>query len=315
MISGSSSQKQIVTGPRQFIEAVYAFKNPIVANGFNCEGILKVAVKADPRICAYFDSYSTRSSASSIEYTLRYVNTDVNPKFVYLPTDLEDMIETLAIVTDKYLKAAIFVVDERFDTSRLPNLFMERYGIFFANLTSVNSEGGVFLGKKVLKVILNYRIGRVTLACWERETDAEVERLKRALFVKGTTPLEKAYIAHNYLVKTVEYWDKPEKNPVELSIKQSGYGALIKKLCVCQGFAEAYKRLLDGEEGIECHMVSGVSKKHNENHAWNVVSFDGKEFFHVDVTWDSKSTGRVSDTYFGLSDREILKSRTIEETF
>jgi hypothetical protein len=36
--------------------------------------------------------------------------------------------------------------------------------------------------------------------------------------------------------------------------------------------------------------------------AWNVITFNGKEFFHVDVTWDSLGGGLTSNKYFCKSD-------------
>ena len=121
-------------------------------------------------------------------------------------------------------------------------------------------------------------------------------------------PETKAYIAHNYLAKTVTYWQKIDPNPLEMSYKQSAYGAFINHKCVCQGYAEAYKKLLNSQ-GIICEVLCGVVKKSGEHHAWNLVSFDGRKYYHVDVTWDSYGEGRIGWDYCFLSDKKLIPER------
>jgi transglutaminase/protease-like cytokinesis protein 3 len=106
----------------------------------------------------------------------------------------------------------------------------------------------------------------------------------------------------------VVYWTKDEPNPLEKSYMQSAYGALINGKCVCQGYAEAYKRLLNSQN-IICEVICGKVKGSKVYHAWNVVSFDGVEYYHVDVTWDAKNAGVKRDKYFCLSDADMVKDR------
>ena len=65
------------------------------------------------------------------------------------------------------------------------------------------------------------------------------------------------------------------------------YGALVERCVVCEGYAKAYKYLLDGI-GIPCVLVSGKgtnSKGETEEHIWNYV-FLKNRWYAVDVTWD-----------------------------
>ena len=89
----------------------------------------------------------------------------------------------------------------------------------------------------------------------------------------------------------------------------SVYGALVRKRCVCQGYAEAYKLLLN-DQGVPCEVVTGVVKGSTGRHAWNMISTDGKNFYHVDVTWDSLDDGGKRDKYFALRDDELRSLRT-----
>lgn len=142
----------------------------------------------------------------------------------------------------------------------------------------------------------------------ERAVDEEIERLGKILFSKDMLPETKAYVAHNYLTKTVKYWLKEEANPLEKSYMQSAYGALINHKCVCQGYAEAYKRFMDSQ-GIICYVICGKVRGSQEYHAWNVISFDGRKFYHVDVTWDVSDSVRANWKYFCKSDAQMSLTR------
>ena len=87
---------------------------------------------------------------------------------------------------------------------------------------------------------------------------------------------------HDYLVDNLSY-EQTLSNPNIHNL----YGALINKECVCEGYAKAFKYLLD-EAGINSVIVIGTgtnSKGETENHAWNYVAING-EWYAVDVTWD-----------------------------
>ncbi|MBR1691947.1 MAG: leucine-rich repeat protein, partial [Lachnospiraceae bacterium] len=84
------------------------------------------------------------------------------------------------------------------------------------------------------------------------------------------------------------------------------YGALVKKIAVCEGYARAYQYILREKLGIGCYYMSSESM----NHAWNAVLIGGK-YYHVDVTWDdpvNDRIGRVKHTYFLLSNSGICSA-------
>lgn len=87
---------------------------------------------------------------------------------------------------------------------------------------------------------------------------------------------------HDYLIDNIEY-DESYKCIGIYSV----YGALVKKLAVCEGYAKAFKYILNSA-GIECELVQGKatnSSGKTESHAWNIVKIDDK-WYNVDVTWD-----------------------------
>lgn len=133
-----------------------------------------------------------------------------------------------------------------------------------------------------------------------------------------TDPVEQLLILHDYLVKNCKY-DQTclDTNGKEVSSDKvySAYGALVDGNAVCQGYALAYKYLVQ-QKGFECLYVSSEKK----NHGWNLVKVNGSWYF-VDVTWDDptpNTEGRGMYKYFLKSRdsmRDHLPSSTIIPTF
>lgn len=108
---------------------------------------------------------------------------------------------------------------------------------------------------------------------------------------------EKAQAAHDYLVRTCSY------DLANGEDQFNAYGALADRKAACQGYADAYKLVLD-ELGIPCVVVSSPDM----DHGWNMVKL-GKSWYHVDVTWDDPIVNG-SDQGFNatVSHRSFLKS-------
>lgn len=117
---------------------------------------------------------------------------------------------------------------------------------------------------------------------------------------------------HDWLVNSVEYslagkkMSKEEPNKVpNYDHLWNEYGAIVDGEAVCQGYAYAFKAIVDelvrqtGAD-IECRYVQGGG------HAWNQVKLNGN-WYHIDVTWDDRSTEDflekdISTKYFLVSD-------------
>ena len=88
---------------------------------------------------------------------------------------------------------------------------------------------------------------------------------------------------HNFLIDSIEYDSTLENSEISHTL----YGALINRLAVCDGYAKAFKYILDNI-GISCVEVCGIAQNSSgstESHAWNDVYVDGN-WYAVDVTWD-----------------------------
>ena len=298
------------TSLKDFIRQLRSFTTPITVYGRNAAQMLEMAIEEDPAVMYYIGGFSAEGGYDWIRFHLSYRNTDVPSASLITVTREGDVEDILVDAMTTFKRRLVLVSRSKIDFNRIYSEFSITYQGFYSNVKDIKYGAAVVekYGVTMADFTFSYRVGRVMLGMMSRDVEAEIKKVSSQIFKSGMSPEVKAYVAHNYLARTVEYWLKEEANPIESSCMQSAYGALVKKRCVCQGFAEAYKRLLD-TQGIKCFVIVGKVKGDSVGHAWNAVTFDGKEYFHVDVTWDSRSTGRVSDTYFGLSDAEMCKTR------
>ncbi len=114
---------------------------------------------------------------------------------------------------------------------------------------------------------------------------------------ESMTDLQKAIILHDYLVINCKY-NTSSSRPKKVF---NAYGAMVDKTAVCQGYALAYKYLLE-RAGITSYMVTSESM----NHAWNMVKLDGR-YYHVDVTFDDPLADRIGYVRHGNMLRSDMK--------
>ena len=110
--------------------------------------------------------------------------------------------------------------------------------------------------------------------------------------------LEKALLIHDRLALLLSYDES-----LNAADNDNIYGALIKNVCICEGYTSAYEYLLS---------LVGITSTHCSSdelmHEWNIVFINGKKY-HVDVTWDDSLPdieGRVLHQYFLKSTRYMV---------
>lgn len=119
--------------------------------------------------------------------------------------------------------------------------------------------------------------------------------------------LQKQIEIHRFLMANVRYAPYPSDDDCHSIV-----GALLRGVCVCEGFAKAYKLMCDRLK-IASIVVMGVGTTpdgQRENHMWNITRIDGVTA-HTDVTWDA--AGNCYD-YFNLTDDEIAKDHEMEQS-
>lgn len=93
---------------------------------------------------------------------------------------------------------------------------------------------------------------------------------------------QKIQYIHNWLIDNINYDTTYLKDNT-----RNIYGALIENEVVCEGYAKAFKYLLDNLQ-IPCIIISGEAMNSEgtlENHMWNYVQINNV-WYSVDVTWD-----------------------------
>ena len=170
-------------------------------------------------------------------------------------------------------------------------LLLDHPEIFYLDVTKMYMYTEI--NKTVLETTYKVSIGpeegsNYLFEGFESKTDVliaekEINSLASTLIneFKGTT-YDKAKQAHNYLIDNTKY----DENDL-LIHSHNIYGTLINKTAVCDGYAKAYKFLLDCM-GIHCVQVCGMGTNSvgiTENHTWNYVMINDR-WYAVDTTWD-----------------------------
>lgn len=108
--------------------------------------------------------------------------------------------------------------------------------------------------------------------------------------VYGISRHEKLKSIHDYLASTIAY-DSTIAEPNIYDV----YGALINGVCVCEGYAEAFKLLCD-REGIPC--ITVVGNGNGGAHKWNMVLMEDGEWYTMDPTWNDQTEATNSRIYY-----------------
>lgn len=165
-----------------------------------------------------------------------------------------------------------------------PDVFYLDFGKLYLNI-----ETTIKGSKKTYRVFMNsgndsnYLINEFSSKERINSGLNEIEKVK-AYFVqnKKTDTYENIKLVHDYLVESIEYDQTlSQANIYDL------YGAIVNKKSVCEGYAKAFKYLMDSLN-IPCTIVIGKatnSEGKTENHAWNYVQLNGT-WYAVDSTWD-----------------------------
>lgn len=145
---------------------------------------------------------------------------------------------------------------------------------YVKNSWRYSSDGG-----KVTAVYPQYDstlAGAPAQASFQTAVDAALAQVK-----PGMSDLDKILVLHDYLVVNCQYdWSIGLGYGQEGPNVYSAYGVLVNQNAVCQGYALAYKYLLN-QAGVEAVLVSSNAL----NHAWNAVLLGGL-WYYVDTTWD-----------------------------
>ncbi len=182
-------------------------------------------------------------------------------------------------------------------------IFTTIYDVFIDKGSNINYLAKGFISKEdVLK--------------YEDQINSEVQKIVAKTTEKND--YEKILTIHDYLVDNVSYDETISKDNI-----YNMYGAIVSKEAVCEGYAKAFKYLLD-QVKIESVIIIGNasdSEGKTQSHAWNYVLLNNK-WYAVDVTWDDPiiiGGGKLTQTnkykYFLKGSKNISKDHEEIYTF
>lgn len=123
----------------------------------------------------------------------------------------------------------------------------------------------------------------------------------------GLDEYGKALYLYKLVTENVRYADSAEEYLASPEGVSPLYDALVKRRCVCTGFADAIYCLFN-LAGIECIKVASEVRDGDISlgaHVWNIARIDGV-YYHFDATFDSgKSPGGYR--CFGISTETVIK--------
>lgn len=185
------------------------------------------------------------------------------------------------------------------------NITVSDVGIWYAGVINENPELYYVSGSFSYKYNANNTVCSILPQYVDGFDDAAFQKAAEealSILTEDMTDLEKAIALHDYIVLNCEYDYENYLNKTILTNSYSAYGVLVDRIAVCQGYALAYKYLLE-KAGITCYMVTSKEM----NHAWNMIQLNGK-YYQVDATWDDPAwdhIGRVGHSYMFVSDNKF----------
>ncbi|MBD5444088.1 MAG: hypothetical protein HDR29_00915, partial [Lachnospiraceae bacterium] len=227
----------------------------------------------------------------------------------------QDINSGISLFAATYAESDLYTYMYQEMMRRNPRIDIESYQIAYSSADSlvsgvINEHPDLYFVKKTFSINVNASGTRITSLVMnysnDYDDDAFNASVKEALSCVNDemSDLEKVIALHDYLAVNNEYDYKNQQSGTLPDVSYTAYGTLVNRTSVCEGYALAYKYLLN-KLGIECYMVTSESMKH----AWNMVKLDD-EYYHVDVTsddpvWDR--VGQVTHNYMLFSDEAHME--------
>ena len=251
---------------------------------------------------AYRYYYNQLNEPSKIMYNTILENIDElkngNGEIKFPDTVAESIKKIGGSLEDNYFQTA-------WDAISLENL-----DLFYINTEnlSLSTKTMSILGYKSYEFILNPKQGYTYYSSSfnnRNEVDNSIIQINSIVneILEGATgsTYDKVKYVHDWIVDNVEYDNDGIENNDNI------YGTFVNKKVVCEGYAEAFKYLLD-KLNIPCVLVYGDGYDNSGNieaHAWNYVKMDDEKWYAVDTTWDDP-------LYIGSSINYLMNSKKYE---
>ncbi len=275
------------------------------------QSIITEAFKLNLKLLCFVSSISYNITGGVFrrvfQVSVTYNNEEIDLNDIHVLSKNSNVGALMSQSCGNFKKGVYFVIKQTVGIEKEILAFTEKYGVYHPGCEGFQYFKMTLMGYDVYKVEFKYRIKKERLEQMRRAVEEKVDKVCKTLFCADMPEEVKAYLAHNYLIVNTAYHLKLDASPEELSCIHSAYGALINKKCVCQGYSEAFKMIMD-KVGIGCDIAVGQIVGSTEHHAWNILNFKNGKSYHVDVTWDDGASS-ISYAYFCKPDKTFDGNR------
>jgi hypothetical protein len=161
---------------------------------------------------------------------------------------------------------------------------------------------------------LGYKYSKSTTLTMQKTMNQRADSIIKKVIKKGMDDGQKVMAIHDYLADYITYDMKNYKRNTIPAKSYTAYGALVKKVAVCDGYTHAMDLLMK-KAGIESHRVVGKGYHPDgsgEAHSWNLLKVKGA-YYYLDMTWDDRDIKDKPDArykYFLVTQKELSRDHT-----
>jgi hypothetical protein len=251
----------------------------------------------------------SRAYAEEVNY-LDYVNAS-EILVVQNPQTVEDFEKILLYmdVSDTYtmlipyMDRAVIPGDAIYNANKAFDLLRNKYPEFFASHTYFYCTREKAYGRPALNVSIN-----------SLEFESKDLQDKKRIFFETAKETVDDLIDHKVIDLEMNDYDKAKilfewvvfnttyDYDFVMKDRQTGYGAMVDKIAVCEGYVSAYNLLLR-MVGIK-DVIGIVGYSEDAGHIWTRAVLDGKTVY-IDPTWGDPRNMNIDYDYFDI-DRESL---------
>ena len=203
----------------------------------------------------------------------------------YLYAEKHDITVTTSTTPKFANKTRYLIVGDSEKNALLNNISGITWKSSKKSVVSVTSSGKIKAkksGKATITATANSKKYTYKVVIYKKTITNRVKQVTKSCIKSGMSKYNKVKAVHNWLIRNVKYDYYRLQTQSIPQVSHTAKGALLKKIAVCDGYAHAYKMIMDKLK-IPCKFVVGSSD--GIGHAWNMVKLSGK-WYHVDVTFD-----------------------------
>lgn len=233
-------------------------------------------------------AYITIEIPEDIEITLYDSSTGAEENYSKRFTAAEGIVRNYLADNPKYFY--LNRIGCSYDNNNKVKSLNIRYSRNAAEIEKIQSE----LGTVTNEIIMQMSLDGVNLDAITNENSTAEE--------KAQAQFDAALWLHDYLADTITYDERAYDPTAEAEVERTIDAALLDDcLTVCEGYANAYKYILE-KIGMKCVNVYSDT----DYHEWSAVNI-GDAWYYVDVTQDDDDGAKwVNHSYFLVTEEELL---------